>query len=105
MEIQLSPQESLNQNVSFTEVHAQLAPEGDRQEGVEAELKEEVKGEVEERGAEGASGVDEDLSAVSEGVSQEYALSSTLLHEEKAEERAAGEEEEEEGEQDKEEGP
>lgn len=104
MEIQLSPQESLDQNVSFTEVHAQLAPEGDRQDRVEAELKEEVKGEREERGAEGASGVEEDLSAVSEGVSQEYALSSTLLHEKKAEERAAGEEEEE-GEQDKEEGP
>lgn len=100
MEIQLSPQESLDQNVSFTEVHAQLAPEGDRQEGVEAELKEEVNGEGEERGAEGASGVEEDLSAVSEGVNQEYALSSTLLHEEKA----AGEEEEED-EQDKEEGP
>lgn len=101
MEIQLSPQESLDQNVSFTEVHAQLAPEGDSQEGVEVELKEEVKGEGEERGAEGASGVEEDLSAVAEGVSQEYALSSTLLHEEKAEERAAGEEE---GEEDKEEG-
>lgn len=71
---------------------------------MEAELKEEVKGEGEERGAEGASGAKEDLSVLSEGVSQEYALSSTLLHEEKAEERAAGEEEEE-GEQDKEEGP
>lgn len=83
--------------MSFTEVHAELAPEGSREEGirevveveVEAELEEER--EVEERGAEEASAVEQDLSLVSEGVSEEYALSATVLHEEQS---GDGEEEE-----------
>lgn len=91
--------------MSFTEVHAQLAPEGGREEGVgrveevevEAEAgaefkeEEEYEREMEKGKAEEASAVEQDLSLVSEGVSEEYALSSTVLHEEL---RGAGEEEE-----------
>lgn len=93
--------------MSFTEVHAQLAPEGGREEGVGrveeveveagAEFKEEeveeeeYEREMEKGKAEEASAVEQDLSLVSEGVSEEYALSSTVLHEEL---RGAGEEEE-----------
>lgn len=61
---------------------------------------EEVKVEVKEEGgeleAEEASGVEMDLSVVSEGVSEEYVLSSTLRHEEKGEEREAEDEKEDE---------
>lgn len=63
-------------------------------------MNEEEKEEEGKRGAGEASGVEVDLSVVSEGVSQEYALSSTLCHEEKGEERGAEEKEEE-----KEDGP
>lgn len=89
--------------MSFTEVHAQLAPEGDSEEGVgrveeveveagaEFKEEEEYEREMEKGRAEEASAVKQDLSLVSEGVSEEYALSSTVLHEEL---RGAGEEEE-----------
>lgn len=96
-------QQSPDQGVSFTEVHAQLAPEGGREEGVgrveevevevgaEFKEEEEYEREMEKGKAEEASAVEQDLSLVSEGVSEEYALSSTVLHEEL---RGAGEEKE-----------
>lgn len=76
---------------SFTEVHAQLAPEAGSEEGEGAVVKVEVGGglkeeeeedekEVEEGEAEEALAVERNLSMVSEGVSEEYALSSTVLH-------------------------
>lgn len=77
--------------MSFTEVHAQLAPEGGSEEGEGVVAKVEVGGalkeneedekEVEEVGAEEALAVERNLSLVSEGVSVEYALSFTVLHE------------------------
>ncbi|KAM9327967.1 caveolae-associated protein 2b [Pholidichthys leucotaenia] len=70
-DIQLSPLSSNDQEAPFTEVHAQLAP---------AEYEEqELKEETEEVKVEEASAVVEvDVSVGSEGVSEEYALSSTL---------------------------
>lgn len=91
-------QQSPDQGVSFTEVHAQLAPVGgsEEEEGpvvkveVGRELKEEVdEKEVEEEEAEEAPAVEQNLSLCSEGVSNEYALSSTVLHEDL---KVAGEE-------------
>lgn len=84
-EVQVSPLDDTEQEVPFNEVHAQLAPaeqeeevkEEEEAKEVEEEVKEEVK-EVEEASA--------DVSVVSEGVGQEYALSSTLPQEEKEEE-------------------
>ncbi|XP_040888023.1 caveolae-associated protein 2b [Toxotes jaculatrix] len=78
-----SPPGATNQEVPFTEVHAQLAPaeQEEKQEGVMEEVMEEVK-----EGEEASVVVEADLSVVSEGVSQEYALSSTLPQEEKGEE-------------------
>lgn len=86
--------------MSFTEVHTELAPEGDSEEGegatvkveVARELKEEEEDEkeVEEGGAEEALAIERNLSLVSEGVSEEYALSSTVQH---GDPREAGEEE------------
>lgn len=97
-DVQLSPLGSTDQEVPFTEVHAQLAPaeqeEKEEEEKEEEEVKEEVK--EEEKEGEEASGVEADLSVVSEGVSQEYALSSTLPQVEKGEERGTEEEKEEE---------
>lgn len=91
-DVQLSPLDSTNQEVPFTEVHAQLAPaeheEKEEEEVKEEEVKEEeeeVKEEEEKEGEE-VSGVEADLSVVSEGVSQEYTLSATLPQEEKEEE-------------------
>lgn len=100
-DVQLSPQGSTDQEVPFTEVHAQLAP-AEQEEQEEEKLKEQLKKEEddekvkekeegEEKGGEEASGVEVDLSVVSEGVSQEYALSSTLPQEEKGEEGGAEE--------------
>ncbi|KAL7370268.1 hypothetical protein ABVT39_024206 [Epinephelus coioides] len=94
-DVQLSPLDSTNQEVPFTEVHAQLAP-AEHEEKEEEEVKEveeeevkeeeeEVKEEEEKEGEE-VSGVEADLSVVSEGVSQEYTLSATLPQEEKEEE-------------------
>lgn len=88
--IQLSPVGSTDQEVPFTEVHAQLAPaeqgekeeeQQEEQEEVKEEEEEEKEEEKEEKG-----GVEVDLSVVSEGVSEEYALSSTLPQEENQEE-------------------
>lgn len=91
-DVKLSPLDSTNQEVPFTEVHAQLAPaeheEKEEEEVKEEEVKEEeeeVK-EEEEMGGEEVLGVEADLSVVSEGVSQEYTLSATLPQEEKEEE-------------------
>lgn len=96
-DIQLSPLGSTDQEVPFTEVHAQLAPaeQEEKEEKEEQEVKEVEKEEEEEKGGEEMSGVEVDLSVVSERVYQEYALSSTLPQEEKEEERGAGEEKEE----------
>lgn len=97
--------------MSFTEVHAQLAPEGGSEEGVgrveeveveagaEFKEEEEYEREMEKGKAEEASAVEQDLSLVSEGVSEEYALSSTVLHEELRGAREEAEVEEEGGEQ------
>ncbi|XP_068612539.1 caveolae-associated protein 2b [Brachionichthys hirsutus] len=74
-EVELSMPSSTDQEAPFTEVHAQLAP-AERE-----EFKEEEDNEEEEKGGE-----ELDPPVVSEGVSVEYALSSTLLHEEKEEE-------------------
>ncbi|XP_033471798.1 caveolae-associated protein 2b [Epinephelus lanceolatus] len=87
-DVQLSPLDSTNQEVPFTEVHAQLAPAEHEEKEEEEEVKEEeeeVKEEEEKEGEE-VSGVEADLSVVSEGVSQEYTLSATLPQEEKEEE-------------------
>lgn len=75
--------DSANQEVPFTEVHAQLAPaewEEKEEEGKvkeeevkeeEGEMKEEEKKREEELGNEEASGMEADLSQLSEGVSEE----------------------------------
>ncbi|XP_070786465.1 caveolae-associated protein 2b [Enoplosus armatus] len=95
-DVQLSPLGSTDQEVPFNEVHAQLAPAGQEEE-LKEELREEEKeeekeDEEEKKGGEEASGVEADLSVVSEGVSQEYALSSTLPQEEKGKEEEKEEE-------------
>lgn len=59
-----------------------------KEEVKEEEVKEEEEEEEQKRGEE----VEADLSMVSEGVSQEYALSCTLPQEERGEERGAEEE-------------
>uniref|UniRef100_A0A7N8YGY8 Caveolae-associated protein 2-like n=1 Tax=Mastacembelus armatus TaxID=205130 RepID=A0A7N8YGY8_9TELE len=90
-DIQVSPLGSTDQEVPISEVYSQPALE--EQEEKQEELKEiEVMEEVEER-EEAPGMVEADLSVVSEGVSQEYALSSTLPQEEKGEERGGEEEE------------
>ncbi|MEQ2268994.1 hypothetical protein XENORESO_020398, partial [Xenotaenia resolanae] len=105
VDIQLSPAGSTEQEVPFTEVHAQLAPtdqQGGLKEKVEkteeeamVEVREELKEEVEKelevveevsKVKEGSVVVEADVSVVSEGLSEEYALSSTLLQERGAEE-------------------
>ncbi|XP_072235346.1 caveolae-associated protein 2b isoform X2 [Leuresthes tenuis] len=92
-EIQLCPPGTIEQEVPFTEVHAQLAPADREVEGKEEgkeEVKEEMK-EVKEEEEEGSVVVEADVSVVSEGVSEEFALSSTLPQEEKGEEEGAEE--------------
>ncbi|XP_029030211.1 caveolae-associated protein 2b [Betta splendens] len=84
-EVRVSPLDSTELEVPFTEVHAQLAPseQEDLVKSQEKDLDENID-------AAEASGVEEvDLSVVSEGVSQEYALSSTLPQAEKDEEPKA----------------
>ncbi|KAM6893540.1 caveolae-associated protein 2b [Xenentodon cancila] len=76
--------------VPFTEVHAQLAPEDhgkEEKQKIEKERQEveEEKQEVEEEKQEVSVVVEADVSVVSEGVNEEYALSSTLPQEEKGE--------------------
>ncbi|XP_068165065.1 caveolae-associated protein 2-like [Antennarius striatus] len=74
-----------DQEAPFTEVHAQLAPT--EKDEVKEEVQEEVQEEEEEKGGEEMEKGEVDLSAIiSEGLSAEYALSSTLRHEEKEEE-------------------
>ncbi|XP_042369141.1 LOW QUALITY PROTEIN: caveolae-associated protein 2b [Plectropomus leopardus] len=89
-DVQLSPLASSDQEVPFTEVHAQLAPaeQEEREEEQEEVKEEEQNGEEEQEEVKKAeaSGMEADVSVVSEGVSEEYALSSTLLQEEKQEE-------------------
>lgn len=96
--IQLSPLGSTEQEVSFTEVHAQLAPtEQQQEEEVKEEEKEEDKQEEKEEETEVVKEqqtsvvVEADVSVVSEGVGEEYALSSTLPKEEKGEEEKVAE--------------
>lgn len=106
-EVQVSPVDGGDQDVPFTQVHAQLSPEDkedkeeDKEEeeasGVGTELSRvgaELSGVEEELSGMGAelSGVGAELSVLSEGISAEYALSSTLPQEEKQE---GGAEEEE----------
>lgn len=74
-DVQLSPLAGGEQEVPFTEVHTQLAPATQQQEEVAKEIEE----EKEERGER------------EEGVSEEYALNSTLRVEEKEEEQQADE--------------
>ncbi|XP_074484774.1 caveolae-associated protein 2-like isoform X2 [Sebastes fasciatus] len=98
-DVQLSPLGSTDQEVPFTEVHAQLAPaeqeqreeeqeeqekQEEEEEREEEQEKQEEREEKQEEEAEG--GVEEDLSLVSEGVSEQYALSSTLPQQENREE-------------------
>ncbi|CAI5685411.1 unnamed protein product [Oreochromis niloticus] len=97
-EIQLSPLGSTEQEVSFTEVHAQLAPteqqqEEEEKEGAKEQEKEEEKEEEKEVVKEQQTSVvvEADVSVVSEGVGEEYALSSTLPQEEKGEEEKVNE--------------
>ncbi|XP_074520549.1 caveolae-associated protein 2b [Halichoeres trimaculatus] len=107
-EVQLSPL-STDQEVPFTEVHAQLAPAEQEEEKLEEKLEEEEEVEekqVEEGGEEvprvevsgveesgvDVSGVEAELSVMSEEVSPEYALSSTLPQEEKGAEEEKEEE-------------
>ncbi|KAM9334077.1 caveolae-associated protein 2b [Symphorus nematophorus] len=97
-EVQLSPLGSTDQEVPFTEVHAQLAPlEPEVELKEEEELKEEQRGgEEEERGGEEEEpAVAVDVSVESEGVAEEYALSTTLRQEEKDEGGAEEQKEEE----------
>ncbi|XP_025998716.1 caveolae-associated protein 2b [Astatotilapia calliptera] len=96
--IQLSPLGSTEQEVSFTEVHAQLAPtEQQQEEEVKEEEKEEEKQEEKEEETEVVKEqqtsvvVEADVSVVSEGVGEEYALSSTLPKEGKGEEEKVDE--------------
>ncbi|KAK2857269.1 hypothetical protein Q5P01_006004 [Channa striata] len=84
VDVQISPLGRTDQEVPFPEVHAQLAPP--EQEGKQEELKVEEKEEEKEKEEEALGTVEADLSVVSEGVSQEYALSSTLCQEEQEEE-------------------
>ncbi|XP_068458159.1 caveolae-associated protein 2b [Clinocottus analis] len=100
-DVQLSPLGSSDQEVPFPEVHAQLAPEQQVEEEKEEEEKEEEEKEVEEKEEEEEEKKEEeekeedkeeeeeeektDLSVVSQGVGQEYALSSTLPQREKEE--------------------
>ncbi|KAM7375626.1 hypothetical protein PAMA_014640 [Pampus argenteus] len=94
--IQLSPLGSTEQEVTFTEVHTQLAPTKQQEEEEEEEEEEEVKNEkvmkeemivkeeVEEV-EEAPAVIEANLSVMSEGVGQVYALSSTLPQEEEEE--------------------
>ncbi|XP_069020253.1 caveolae-associated protein 2b [Embiotoca jacksoni] len=101
-DIQLSPLGSTDQEVTFMEVHAQLAPAEQEEEVVMEEEEEEVKEEVvkeeeeemKEKEEEPSLVVEVDVSGMSEGVGEEYALSYTLPQEEIGGERGAAEKEE-----------
>uniref|UniRef100_A0A3P9P2Y8 Caveolae associated protein 2b n=1 Tax=Poecilia reticulata TaxID=8081 RepID=A0A3P9P2Y8_POERE len=97
-DIQLPSPGTAELELPFTEVHAQLAP-NDQQEALQdqveavVEVREEVEKELEiveevrEEVREGSLVVEADVSVVSEGLSEAYALSSTLPQEEGAEEK------------------
>uniref|UniRef100_A0A3B5LR60 Caveolae associated protein 2b n=1 Tax=Xiphophorus couchianus TaxID=32473 RepID=A0A3B5LR60_9TELE len=104
-DIQLPSPGAAELELPFTEVHAQLAPndqQGVLQDQVEAvvEVREEVEKELEiveevrEEVKKGSLVVEADVSVVSEGLSEAYALSSTLPQEDGAEEKEEKEEEE-----------
>ncbi|KAF7214681.1 caveolae-associated protein 2b [Nothobranchius furzeri] len=77
-------QGSIVQEVTFTEVHAELAPaEQVNDEGAEKEIKEEEEKKEKEGVIEGSVVVEAEVSLVSEGVNEEYALSSTLPQEDR----------------------
>ncbi|XP_029986446.1 caveolae-associated protein 2b isoform X2 [Sphaeramia orbicularis] len=90
-EVQVSPVDPGDQDVPFTQVHAQLSPEEEKEEEEEKEKEEEKEEEALGVGAEPSgveaelSGVEAELSVLSEGVSAEYTLSSTLPQEDKQE--------------------
>ncbi|XP_037552458.1 caveolae-associated protein 2b [Nematolebias whitei] len=84
-DIQVSPPGSIEQEVPFTDVHAELVP-AEQQDVVkeeEEEKLEEMKDETKEAVIEGSVVVEADMSVVSEEVNEEYALSSTLPQEER----------------------
>ncbi|KAM6893129.1 caveolae-associated protein 2b [Lycodopsis pacificus] len=91
-DVDLSPLGDTDQEVSFTEIHAQLDPdeqelkEQEEEQEKEEEKEEEQEKEEEHEKEEEEKGGVEDLSVVSEGVSEDYTLSSTLPQEEKEEE-------------------
>ncbi|XP_018528446.1 caveolae-associated protein 2 [Lates calcarifer] len=91
-DVQVSPLDGTDQEVPFTEVHAQLAP-AEQEEKQEEEMMEEMMEEEVKEGDEAAA-VEANVSVVSEGVSQEYTLSSTLPQQEDGEEGGAQEEKE-----------
>lgn len=77
-DVQLSPRADGEQEVPFTEVHTQLGP-SQQEEEVPKKIEEEKKEEEEQ----------EERRVREEGVSEVYALSSTLCVEEKEEEQQA----------------
>lgn len=82
-DIQVSPPASIEQEVPHTDVHVELVP-AEQQEVVKEEVQEEVEEEeTKEAVIEGSVVVEADVSVVSEEVSDEYALSSTLPQEER----------------------
>lgn len=87
-EAQVSPPADTEQEVPFTEVHTQLAPT--KQQEKEEEQEEEVVKEGIDEGKKKEE--EEDRGDREEGVSVEYALSSTLRVEEREDEQQADEE-------------
>lgn len=85
-DVQLSPTADGEQEVPFTEVHTQLAPSQPEEE-VPKKIEEEEKEEEEEEKKEEEE--QEERRVGEEGVSEVYALSSTLCVEEKEEEQQA----------------
>lgn len=88
-EAQVSPPADTEQEVPFTEVHTQLAPTKQQEKEEEEEV---VMEEGIEEGKKKEDEDEEDRGDREEGVSEEYALSSTLRVEEKEDEQQADEE-------------
>lgn len=86
-DVQLSPTADGEQEVPFTEVHTQLAP-SQQEEEVPKKIEEEEE-EKEEKKEEEEQEEQEERRVGEEGVSEAYALSSTLCVEEKEEEQQA----------------
>ncbi|CAN9498276.1 unnamed protein product [Ophioblennius macclurei] len=93
--VQLSPLSGDGEEVSFTEVHAQLAP-ADQDEELKEQAEEEEEEEEKEKEEDVPVVVEAEVSMFSEGVGEEYALSATLPQEEKEDFRGAEEGREEE---------